>query len=140
MAAGLAAGLAAGFVMRSRWAILLAPVAHVIVIEIFHLGLAGPTVGAIRLDETFGIIALVIGRGVYALLALVPMALGASLGAAYARRLSGVSAPAKGTAARLTKYASTALVVVVSAFLVLLAVMIVLPPGTPAIAGTDGKP
>ncbi len=108
-------------------------------IEIFHLGLTGPTVGAIRLDETFGIIALVIGRGVYILLGLVPMALGASLGAAYARHLSGASAPTKTTAARLAKYASTALVVAVSAFLVLLAVMILLPPGTPAIAGADGK-
>ena len=93
MAVCLAAGTAAGLFMRSRWTILLAPVVNVIVIEIFHLGLAGPTVGAIRLDETFGIIALVIGRGVYVLLGLVPMALGASLGAAYARHLSGASAP-----------------------------------------------
>jgi pimeloyl-ACP methyl ester carboxylesterase len=140
MAVCLAAGLAAGLVLRSRWAILLAPVAHVIVIEMFRLGLAGPTVGAIRLDETFGIIALIVGRGFYAVLSLVPIALGASLGAMLARRLSGVSVPAKGNVARLAKLGSAALVVAVAAFLVLLAVMIVLPASTPAIAGTDGKP
>lgn len=140
MAVCLATGLAAGFISRSRWTILLAPVTHIIVIEMFHLGLAGPTVGAIRLDETFGIIALVIARGVYVLLGLVPMALGASLGATLARRMSGMSAPAKDTAARLMKYGSIAVVVAVSGLLVLLAVMIVLPPGTPVIAGADGKP
>ncbi|OPY29292.1 MAG: Alpha/beta hydrolase family protein [Methanocella sp. PtaU1.Bin125] len=140
MAVCLAGGLAAGFVSRSRWAILVAPVAHLIVIELFHLGLQGPTVGAIRLDETFGIIALVVGRGVYFLFGLLPMALGASLGATLARRMSGASAPAKDTAARLAKYGSAAVVVAVSAFLVLLAVMVLLPPGTPAIVGADGKP
>jgi pimeloyl-ACP methyl ester carboxylesterase len=139
LAVCLAAGLAAGLVLRSRWAILLAPIAHLVVIELFHLGLAGPTVGAVRLDETFGIIALVVGRGFYFLLGLVPMALGASLGATLARRLSGVSVPAKGNVARLAKLASAALVVAVAAFLVLLAVMIVLPASTPAIVGADGK-
>jgi hypothetical protein len=140
MAVCLAAGLAAGLVLRSRWAILLAPVAHVIVIEMFHLGLAGPTVGAIRLDETFGIIALIVGRGFYAALGLVPMALGASLGAMLARRLSGISVPAKGNVARLAKLGSAVLVVAAAVFVVLLAVMIALPASTPAIAGADGKP
>ena len=139
MAVCLVAGLAAGLVLRSRLAILLAPIAHVLVLEMFHLGLAGPTVGAIRLDETFGIIALIVGRGFYFLLGLVPMALGASLGATLARRLSGVSVPAKGIVARLAKIGSAALVVAVAVFLVLLAVAIVLPASTPAIVGTDGK-
>ena len=96
MAVCLAAGLAAGLVLRSRWAILLAPVAHVLVIEMFHLGLAGPTVGAIRLDETFGIIALVVGRGFYVLLGLVPMALGASLGRDAGQAAVGRVCPGKG--------------------------------------------
>ncbi len=132
MALCLAAGLAAGFVSRSRWAILLAPAVNIIVIELFHFGLAGPTVSAIRLDEPFGIIALAITRGFYALIGLLPMALGSSLGALAARRLSGISAPAK--------LASTAVVAVVSVVLVLLAVAIALPASTPAILGDDWKP
>ena len=78
--AGLAVGLIAGLVMRSRWALLLAPLAYVVAIELARRGLAGPTVGAIRLDETFGILALILGRGFHGLVGLLPMLIAAELG------------------------------------------------------------
>ena len=49
------------------------------------MGVAGATFGPIRLDNTYGIVALVAGRGVHGLLALLPMAAGASVGVVLAR-------------------------------------------------------
>jgi pimeloyl-ACP methyl ester carboxylesterase len=139
MAVSLAAGLGAGFATRSTWAILLAPAVNVIVIELFHTGLAGPTVGAIRLDEPFGILALILTRGFYALIGLLPMALGAGIGVLLGRRLSGTCVPAKGSVARLGRAVSTVLAFAVAVFLVVLAVLIMLPASTPPIVGADGK-
>lgn len=76
MALGLLTGVAAGFVMRSRWAMLLATVAHVAAFEFARIGEAGPTVDGIHLGTTFGIMAFIFGRGVYGILALPPMLLG----------------------------------------------------------------
>ena len=89
MATGLVVGLAAGLVWPSRWALLLAAVGHALGVELGRLGTVGPTAGAIRLNEAYGILALILGRGFHGLLALMPMILGTSLGAALARPLSG---------------------------------------------------
>jgi hypothetical protein len=54
---GLIVGVLAGVAMRSRWAMLLAPLVHIIALELARPQLLGPTVGAIRLDETYGVLA-----------------------------------------------------------------------------------
>ena len=46
----------------------------------------------IHLGSTYGFVAFALGRGLHAVLALVPMLLGAALGAAAARRLDGARA------------------------------------------------
>ncbi len=56
-------------------------------LEIVRLPVPGPSVDAIRLS-TYGVIALVTGRGFHALLSLVPLAWGAALGAGVARTRS----------------------------------------------------
>ncbi|CAJ36922.1 alpha/beta fold hydrolase [Methanocella arvoryzae] len=137
MSGGLAAGLIAGIATRSRWAMLLAPVAHMITMEITWLGVPGVTVDAIRLDNMYGILALIFGRGFYALMVLLPMVLGASLGAWFARRLSGRSTPAESKLKTIARWTPT---VIVTLVLIGLAVLVVLPPGTPPILGADGKP
>lgn len=86
MALGLATGLLVGVVTRSRWAMLLAPVVFVAVFEIVRLDLTGPTVDGIHLTSTYGILAFIVGRGFHGLLTLLPMLLGASLGAGAVRR------------------------------------------------------
>ncbi len=43
MALGFAVGLGAGYVLRSRWAMLLAPAVHIIAIELVRLPVIGPT-------------------------------------------------------------------------------------------------
>ena len=50
MALSLVVGLACGAVMRSRWAMLLAPVVHIVALELARLNVVGPTVDAPRLQ------------------------------------------------------------------------------------------
>lgn len=127
MAGGLATGLIAGVALRSRWAMLLAPLAHVIAIEITRREAVGPTVDWPRLDEPYGLLALILGRGFHALVGLLPMMLGASLGAALAQ-----SRPAR----RLATWPHVTLGLILTA----LAVLIALPASTPRIVGPDGRP
>lgn len=135
MALGLAVGVASGCLLRSRLALLLAPAAHIVVIELVRLPVIGPTVDAIRLDSAFGALALLLGRGFHGLVGLLPMVLGASLGAALARRLSGQTPVARiGTFVRRGVAALTAI------GLLALAVLIAMPASTPPILGPDGRP
>ena len=69
-------GVFAGVVMRSRWAMLLAPVTFVAVFELARIGTVGPLVDGIRLGSPFGVLAFALGRGLHGVLALVPMLLG----------------------------------------------------------------
>ncbi|MEU4557744.1 alpha/beta hydrolase [Actinoplanes sp. NPDC023936] len=61
---------------RFRWAFLIAPFLYVVTCELVRLRISGPSVDAPHLSP-FGVIALVTGRGVHGLLALLPMTLGA---------------------------------------------------------------
>ena len=86
--ASLAVGALGGWLMRSRWAMLLTPVLFAAVFELTRATTAGPLVDGIRLGGggSFGILAFLLGRGLHAVLALLPMILGAALGAGLARR------------------------------------------------------
>jgi proline iminopeptidase len=128
LACSLSVGLIADISMRSAWAILLVPFAHVIVLEFSRPQLLGPTVGTLRLNEVYGVLAFILGRGLYALVALVPMLIGAYLGVVIANafRVDG------GTVRWIP-------VTVSSAVLVALAVWIALPASTPAIL-ENGNP
>jgi proline iminopeptidase len=138
MLVSLGVGVAAGLVSRSRWAMLLAPVAFVAALELVRLGFDGPTVDAPHLS-TYGILALVVGRGVHGMLALAPMVLGAALGAGLARRLRGAPAPAtrRGRAALYGRRSVTGLAAL---GLLLFAVAVARPAGTDPILGADGEP
>lgn len=123
MALGLLAGGLAGALTRSRWAIALAPAVFVVVFELLRLGYTGPTVDGIHVDTVYGVMALVLGRGVHGVLALLPMALGAAVGAAVARRRTGAAPPVTrravvGLWARRVVAGTTALALVALAALV----------------------
>ena len=122
---GLLVGMAAGLMLRTRWAMLVAPAAFALTFELGRLDVAGPTVDSIHLDSTYGIMAFVVGRGVHGLLTLLPMILGAALGAAWARRwwpaegrrtgaLHSTGVAIRRTAAGLTALALLVVVVVVA--------------------------
>jgi proline iminopeptidase len=85
LALSIMVGVAAAALTRSRWAIVLAPVAFAAVFELVRLDLTGPTVDRPQLT-TYGLLALAVGRGFHGLVSLLPMAWGAALGAAVARR------------------------------------------------------
>ncbi len=129
MLAAVLIGMAAGWAMRSRWAMLLAPLAHIIAIELARLGVAGATVGAIRLDQAYGIIALALGRGFHGLVGILPMLIGAGFGRALALRAAGHA-----RAVRPFPTGAGALM------LIALTVALSLPASTPPILDTDGQP
>ncbi len=79
-------GAATGWWTRSRWAMVLGPVTFMLIFELARMRVDGPTVDGIRLDGIYGVMALVAGRGVDAVLIVLPMVVGASYGALLARR------------------------------------------------------
>jgi hypothetical protein len=79
-------GFASGLILRSRWALLLAPVAQIVVFELARLGASGPTVDGVSIDSLFGPLAFIVGRGFYGLVSVLPMIVAAAYGAAIARR------------------------------------------------------
>ncbi|MEU5787257.1 alpha/beta hydrolase [Micromonospora purpureochromogenes] len=81
----LAVGLLAGWLSRSRWSMLAAPVLFALAVELVRMPLRGPSVDAPHLSG-FGLGALVLGRGLHGLLTLLPLLVGAAYGAGIARR------------------------------------------------------
>ena len=118
-------GLAAGYLMRSRWAFLLAPLGYVAGYEVARMGIEGAAFGPIRLDTAYGIVALVAGRGVHGLLAFLPMVAGVSLGLALTRPR------------RARSFVLPGLLVAAT---IALAVLIAIPGSTPPVRGADGAP
>jgi proline iminopeptidase len=78
-------GFVAGLALRSRWAMLLAPVTQIVVFEITRLNASGPTVDAISFDGMFGPLAFIVSRGFYGLVGTLPMVVAAAWAAALAR-------------------------------------------------------
>ncbi|MGN9809735.1 alpha/beta fold hydrolase [Micromonospora sp. BQ11] len=129
IAVSLTVGLAAGWLTRSRWAMLAVPVLFVAAVEVVRMRLRGPTVDAPHLSG-FGFIALLLGRGLHGLFTMLPLLVGAAYGAAVARRgdPSAVRRPVWQWAGRIT----TGLLAVV---LVLVGVAVALPARTEPIPG-----
>jgi len=137
MAGGLIVGIIAGFMVRSRWAMLLAPVALTVTYELERRGTDGPTVDAVRLDSTYGIVAFILGRGLTAILAFVPLLLGVTYGMALARRLernSEYPAPR-----RLGHYVRRAISGLTTTVVVALAILIAWPASAPPVRDANGN-
>jgi len=89
MLAGLGVGFGAGRSTGSRWAFLITPATFAICFELIRLRVDGPTVDGIRLDGIYGAIMLIAGRGVDAVLVLVPIMVGVGYGLVTFRRSIG---------------------------------------------------
>lgn len=133
MASSLIVGGIAGFILRSRWAMVITPLVYMIAVEIGRWGIVGPTVDAPRLNEPFGILALILGRGFHGLVGVLPLVVGSAWGIALARRnqLAGLPRPGR----RSGRWAIAATI-----GLALLALLIALPASTPPILGENGEP
>jgi len=144
MGIGAVVGFVAGVVMRSRWAMLVAPVFFVGVFELVRLDATGPTVDGFTstlLASEYGVVALVVGRVFHGVLTLWPMLVGVAFGRAWARRRSGGPAPGRpGALTRAVACLGRATLVVSTALLLVLAVALVRPASTEPIRGADGEP
>lgn len=132
MGISLAVGVGAGMAARSRWAMVAAPVGFAVAFELIRLPLDGPTVDGIH-TSLYGLMALVVGRGLHALLSLAPLALGAVLGAALARRRT----PTLSTAGA-GRHLRRATAVTAALALAALALALARPASTPPITDAAG--
>jgi pimeloyl-ACP methyl ester carboxylesterase len=139
MAGGLVLGLVAGVAWPTRWAVLLALVAYAALFELGRVDAVGPTVDGIRFDNTFGILALVLSRGLHGVLVALPMIVAAGLGRATVKRRQAPPATHRSSSGlhRVVASVPTALGVVLTAGLTLL---VAWPASTPPVLGDDGRP
>jgi len=131
MAILLVIGIGAGVATGRRWSALGAPLLFVVTFEVARLGIVGPTVEAPRLTSLYGIIAFVLGRGIAAVLMLLPLLVGALIGADLAARLGRPGARRIATAGRVG-------VVIGLVALLTQGFFIARPASTAEILGPDG--
>lgn len=136
MMIGTVTGAVSGAVMRSRWAMLLAPAVFVAAFEVGRAPTQGPLVDAPRFGGMVETAAFVLGRGWTGLLVLTPMVLAAAYGAAWARRRDRVvpTRPGPGVVGRRVVAAGLAM------GLVALAILIAVPARTAPILDADSQP
>ena len=132
MAASAIVGSVGGRLVGSRWILVPLLLVTIIAIELTRRDVGVPTVGPPRLDTPYGILALLLTRGVHGLLMVLPMALGVIVGRSFAPR------QARSTTDRSTHRP-------IGSWLVGLAVIglgliVIWPPATPPIPGPDGLP
>lgn len=127
MVTGFVLGLVAGRLARTRWATVVTIFVYIAAVEVGRLDAVGPTVDAIRLDNTFSILALLLGRGFHGLVGLLPVVPGVALG----RVLGGRSRMG---------FLGGGLAVGSAVLVIILAVLIILPASTPPIVDAAGQP
>lgn len=139
MITGIVVGVVAGVVMRSRWAILVTPLIFVVAYEISRLGTVGPSVDRPDLSSELGVYMLVLGRGFHGVVGLVPIMVGAAVGAGLARRIHGARTPARGwrEVSYRARQGGTLLLVIGMAGL---AALLTRPGSTDPIVEPDGTP
>ena len=131
-----ALGTVSGLVSGSRRSGLLSLFVFAAAFEVVRLaviGITGPTVDTISLGSTYGLIAFVLGRGVDALLLLVPIMAGSLWGVEIAARLGHPRAMQLGWPGRIAAGLGTIA-------LIALGVQIALPVSTPPVFTADGQP
>ncbi len=130
--AAVAVGVGAGWLLRTQWALLVAPVTFMVVFELARMRVDGPTVDGISSFGMYGIIALVSGRGIDALLLLLPLVVGCGWGVLLARRSERSPRPVRRAVAR-------GLLALATAAVLLLAGGLLRPASTEPIVDADGQ-
>ncbi len=124
-------GVATAWIAASRWSLAFVPIAALVAFEIGRAGASGPTVDAVSLGSTYGIIALVVGRGVTLVVSLPSLMLGLLVGLWLAARADPSRAAPPGWPRRVATAAATLAVV-------LLATSFLRPASTAPVVGADG--
>lgn len=128
----LGCGVAAGILGGSRWLVLLGPLTFLVAFELVRLPIEGPTVDTIQ-PTLYGLMAFASGRGFDAFLVLLPLALGAAVGAGLWRLRHGPEL--RGGIRRAGRVAGRTVAVLSAGVLVALAVGLAVPARTAAVAG-----
>jgi pimeloyl-ACP methyl ester carboxylesterase len=115
---------------------LVAPLCFVVVFELLRLSSTGPTVDGIHLTSTYGVMAFLVGRGFHWVLTLLPMVLGASVGASIARRRVAPQAGRRSAGLWLRRGVAGLTAVAVVA----LAAAVARPASTDPVLDVDGDP
>jgi pimeloyl-ACP methyl ester carboxylesterase len=134
---GVVVGFASGLNLRSRWAMLLAPVLQIVVFELTRISASGPTVDGISLDGVFGPLAFIVGRGFYGIIGVLPMIVAAAYGAAVARR----SQPKRRRPlhSRIGLYLRRGVTALAALAVLGLAYLLITPASVPPIRDASGK-
>jgi proline iminopeptidase len=140
MGLALLVGLVVGWALRSRWAMLLAPVVFMGVFELTRIGTTGPTVDGINLGSELGFVAFLVGRGIHGLLVLLPILLGAAVGAGAARRTRDERPGPRSGPQNVTLWLRRSVAIATGLALVVLAAMVARPATTDPILTADGDP
>ncbi len=130
IAIGLVLGLATGVLSRPAGPCSSSAVAYGLAYELARAGTVGPSVTAVRLDNTFGILALALNRGLHLLLFGLPLLVGDGIGRLVMRRRAGASL---GRARWVPRAVGLALVIGLVA-------LVAWPAHTPPVLGPDGTP
>ena len=138
MLVGLLTGFVSGIATRSRWAMVVVSIVFVAVFEFGRRGTDGPTVDGIVLDNTFGVLALILGRGPYVLFGIFPIVMGVVYGAALARRYSSDQGDVRSRGVGF--YLRRGGAALASAGLIGLAVLVLMPASSPPVSGANGDP
>lgn len=117
MATGAGLGVVGGRVVGTAWVVIPLAAAYLAAVELARSDVLLPTVHDVRVDSIWGLLALVLGRGVHGVLLVLPMVLGARVGAGAPGRMS-----------------TTVLGVLTFG----LAVVVALPASTPPVRDADG--
>jgi proline iminopeptidase len=128
-------GCGAGWLTRTRWILLVAPLTFMVVFELVRMRVEGPTVDGIALNGLYGVIALIGGRGIDAVLMLLPLTVGCAWGVVLVRRFGRTADQSSPVRRRLVRRSVLALA---TGAMVLLAAGLLRPASTDAIVGADG--
>ena len=131
----LLVGLLTAVITGSNWSMLAAPVVYFLGVELGRPDLVGPTVGPLRLDEAFGILAFVLGRLLPGLISLLPMLLGIRLGLILRQMV--IETPESGA---ILAGGSVLGLGILFLAVISLAVVLLIPARTPALNDDQGQP
>jgi pimeloyl-ACP methyl ester carboxylesterase len=132
---GLIVGGIAGLAMRSRWAMLISPLAFIATLEVALRAGDSIVFDAPRFDLTYGVVAFILGRGFIFLVGVIPIMLGVAYGAALARRIQQGHARDRGRGRRTRRIIGGLTTIGVVA----LAGLIVWPASVPAMMDAEGN-
>lgn len=128
-------GILAGWLTGSGWMALAGTAVFLVGLELARPAILGPTVGGLRLDETYGVLALLLGRVLPGLLVLLSMGFGTRLGLILRRIM--LEAPG---GSRLLRGGSAVGTGILLLLVVGLVIILLIPGNTPELVDDTGRP